>query len=381
MDQEIFVLSDVSVQQLRHLKEVLEKHSYKTETLKGIDASFLRLPSTLYKLREDTSQNILIRLFFIGQTVKETEVGKLFNSDERCAFIKLGILEKIDSDKWRASIKLVPYKGHILFCDFNSKGRKIEPIYEPNNDSLYLEEMNISQPFNCVLDLCTGSGIQAFRAAANCKSVIATDINPRVIHWLWKSIALNGINNIEVRVSDLYEEVRNNKFDYITANPPYVITWETSEKFRDGGEYGDDVLARILNGLPGCWKDGGYAQIVTFLHEFKARSQLDEIRVFAELHQLQTLVLKSPSWDKFELATAQYANAVIDYAAYEKSVLAYLDHLDRVGMISGCLAVITFRNNGKYKMKELFGLPTVSFKTVSFQKDFQKLMRDFFSCE
>ena len=282
MDQAISVLSDENIKQLRRLKEVLEKHSYKTETLKGIDTSIFGLPSTLYKLKEDTAQNILIRLFFIGKTVSEFEIAKIFNSDERFAFIKLGILENIDSEKWRASIKLFPHKDYILFCDFNTKRGKIEPIYPPGDDLLNLEQAGISQPFNCALDLCTGSGIQAFRAAINCKSVIATDINPRVIHWLSKSLALNGINNIEVRLGDLYEEVKKNRFDYITANPPFVINWKTSQKFRDGGKYGDDVLTRILNGLPDHWNDGGYVQIVTFLYEFEARSQLDQIRVFAE---------------------------------------------------------------------------------------------------
>ena len=111
--------------------------------------------------------------------MSEFEIAKIFNSDERCAFIKLGILEKIGSEKWKASIKLFPYKDYILFCDFNAKGGKIEPIYQPGDNSLNLEEAGISQPFNCALDLCTGSGIQAFRAAINCKSVIATDINPQ----------------------------------------------------------------------------------------------------------------------------------------------------------------------------------------------------------
>jgi methylase of polypeptide subunit release factors len=54
--------------------------------------------------------------------------------------------------------------------------------------------------------------------------VIATDINPRVIHWLSMSLILNEINNIEIRLGDLYEPVKENKFDYIMANPPFVIT-------------------------------------------------------------------------------------------------------------------------------------------------------------
>lgn len=370
------VLNDENIRQLRRLKEILDKHSYKTEILNDIDTSDFWLPATLYKLKDDTTQNILIRLFFIGKVVSEFEIAKIFTSNERSAFIKLGILEKIETDKLRAGIKLFPYKDYILLCDFGGRDPKIERIYKPGVDSFYLEKAGISQPFNCALDLCTGSGIQAFKAATNCKFVIAADINPRVTHWLSISLALNRINNIEVRLGDLYEPVKKNKFDYITANPPFVITWETSKKFRDGGKYGDDVLTRILNGLPDYWSDGGYAQIVTFLHDFEGRSQLDDIRVFAKTHQLETLVLKSPSWDKFHLATTQHPEKIKNYESYEETVFTYLDHLGRIGMISYCTAVITFKNNGKYKMKELFGLP----RTVLFEKNLQESVRDFFNC-
>jgi len=52
MDQTISVLSNENITQLRRLKEVLEEHSYKPETLKDIDTSISWLPSTLYKLKE-----------------------------------------------------------------------------------------------------------------------------------------------------------------------------------------------------------------------------------------------------------------------------------------------------------------------------------------
>jgi plasmid maintenance system killer protein len=57
MDQRISVLSNENIKQLRRFKEVLEKHSYKPDPLKDIDTSISWLPSTLYKLKEDTPQN------------------------------------------------------------------------------------------------------------------------------------------------------------------------------------------------------------------------------------------------------------------------------------------------------------------------------------
>lgn len=76
MDQTISVLSNENITQLRRLKEVLEEHSYKPETLKDIDTSISWLPSTLYKLKEDTPKNILIRLFFIGKRRANSRLKK-----------------------------------------------------------------------------------------------------------------------------------------------------------------------------------------------------------------------------------------------------------------------------------------------------------------
>jgi len=115
------------------------------------------------------------------------------------------------------------------------------------------------------------------------------------------------------------------------------------------------VLTRVLNGLPHYWADGGFAQIVTFLYDFNGRSQFDDVRVFAESQQLETLVLKSPSLDRFHVASTQRGN-LRNYESYEAKVFADLDHLDRIGMISYCTAVITFKNGGKYRVKEQFGL-------------------------
>jgi methylase of polypeptide subunit release factors len=235
-----------AINQLRRLKTLLEKHSYNAGTLNDLDTSHFWLPATLYKLKDDTAQNILIRLFLIGQTISESEITKIFSVEERDALVRLGILQQ----GWRACIKLFPYKEHILFCDFDGQPKTIEPIYAPGTDSFHLEEAGIDGPFRSALDLCTGSGIQALRAAAKSRSVIATDVNPRAVHWLSISLALNQINNVDIRLGNLYQPVQNNRFDYITANPPFVITREESERYLDGGTYGDDVWTRILHGLP-----------------------------------------------------------------------------------------------------------------------------------
>jgi release factor glutamine methyltransferase len=74
-----------------------------------------------------------------------------------------------------------------------------------------------------VLDLCTGTGIVAVKAAQNgASSVIAVDLNPEAV----KNAKLNAqkfnLNQIEVREGSLFEPVGDEKFDVIAINPPYT---------------------------------------------------------------------------------------------------------------------------------------------------------------
>lgn len=75
---------------------------------------------------------------------------------------------------------------------------------------------------NYVLDMGTGSGIGAVFAAGYCKRVIATDINPYAVRCAKINVMLNNLEDkIEVRHGDLFEPVKDEKFDLILYSPPY----------------------------------------------------------------------------------------------------------------------------------------------------------------
>jgi methylase of polypeptide subunit release factors len=74
-----------------------------------------------------------------------------------------------------------------------------------------------------VLDLCTGTGIIAVKAAlSGAKQVLAVDLNPEAV----KNAALNaekfGLSQIQVREGSLFEPVGALTFDVIAINPPYT---------------------------------------------------------------------------------------------------------------------------------------------------------------
>jgi len=134
-------------------------------------------------------------------------------------------------------------------------------------DSRYLARCTMRRPFRAALDLCTGSGVHALLASAHTEQVLAVDINPRAVACARFNAQASGIANLEVQVGDLFEAVRGERFDLITANPPFVPSPLDNLRFRDGGRSGEDIQKRIIAGLPNHLAPGGMAQIVTELGE------------------------------------------------------------------------------------------------------------------
>ncbi|MBD3310538.1 methyltransferase, partial [Candidatus Woesearchaeota archaeon] len=120
-------------------------------------------------------------------------------------------------------------------------------IYEPREDSHLLLEQVKKYAKGKVIDIGTGSAIQAIAAAQkrNVKSVLAVDIQKDVIRYCRKNIKHPKIS---FRQSDLFSKVEGS-FDTIVFNPPYLP---------------EDLRARDIT-LEGGKK--GYEMIERFFHE------------------------------------------------------------------------------------------------------------------
>lgn len=109
----------------------------------------------------------------------------------------------------------------------------------PSIQSVFLLENTVIAPGEEVLDIGTGSGIQAIFAARTARRVVATDIGPDAVKSAQFNVQHHGLTSkVEIRQGDLFAPVRNDeKFDVIINNIDYPEDdatsplWEVHRRF------------------------------------------------------------------------------------------------------------------------------------------------------
>ncbi len=121
-------------------------------------------------------------------------------------------------------------------------------IYEPAEDSYLLQKHIGRYAQGRVLDVGTGSGIQALTAIKNSsvREVIAVDINEKAIEKLKNTIKEKKLRKIKAIKSDLFENV-SGVFNLIIFNPPYLPQDKGLEDTAlYGGKKGWEISKRLF---------------------------------------------------------------------------------------------------------------------------------------
>jgi len=153
------------------------------------------------------------------------------------------------------------------------KGIKIKThpkVYVPAEDSELLIENLVDVKNRTVLDVGTGSGIQAINATKKgAFKVTGIDINPYAVECAENNAKLNNcdLEKISFKTSDLFKNI-SGKFDVILFNAPYLPTSdeEKLEKYLnyafDGGKDGREVLDKFLLEVSNHLNENGIVQIL-----------------------------------------------------------------------------------------------------------------------
>jgi release factor glutamine methyltransferase len=141
-------------------------------------------------------------------------------------------------------------------------------VYIPSDDTFLLAENLEIKEGQSVLEIGTGSGLVSMYASLLTDEVTATDINYNALELAEKNFKLNNISTIKLEFGDLFEPVKDRKFDVILFNTPYlptdsddIINDDLNYAF-DGGLDGRKVIDRFINQVSNHLNDRGIVQII-----------------------------------------------------------------------------------------------------------------------
>jgi SAM-dependent methyltransferase len=236
---------------------------------------------------EDTA-GLLIWLLLEGGAVPRAAAGKLLLPELEA----LGVVapHPSDPDQAIATVMLYPMQGLYVVSD---RPRPLEGEWEcPPDDFVYpaivantdlFLTLLPSTPCDACLDLCSGTGIAAMTAVrSGARHAWAFDVTERSTQFAEFNRRLNAIPNLTAAQGDLYEPAGDLTFDRIVAHPPYVPVYRPQLIFDSGGQDGEQIVRRIIEGLPRYLRPGGRFHALTLgtdrgrLFEHRLRDWLGE---------------------------------------------------------------------------------------------------------
>jgi methylase of polypeptide subunit release factors len=261
-----FPLSIPDASQAESLRGVFENSGFSEE---GV-AARLGIPGMLHfkplRFRRETVGDLespldaLIRLFLDEEAVAPDRLCALLGAEIVELMETLGLALARDGH-WISPVAVYPARGLWFASDLAVRASEGDPppdlVYAVRDQTLAFLNTLPEIPCRRLLDLGSGTGVAALVAARYAEHAWALDITERAAHFARFNQALNGVENVTVTCGDLYAPVAGLRFDRIVSHPPYVPVPRATSIFRDGGEDGEQVLRRIVEGLPMFLEPGG----------------------------------------------------------------------------------------------------------------------------
>jgi release factor glutamine methyltransferase len=141
---------------------------------------------------------------------------------------------------------------------------RLPGVFEPRSDTWLLAAhlRRLPQVRGLVADVCTGSGALAITAAlAPARSVTAIDVSRRALWAARVNARLNGVR-VRTRRGALLSATPGERFDLISANPPYLPSPEPlpsrgRARHTEAGPRGRALLDELIAQAPRHLRPGG----------------------------------------------------------------------------------------------------------------------------
>lgn len=286
----------------RHLEETLGSAAPPTAA---------SLPLLLYKTRQPTALNALVRLFLAGASLETSAAGEVLPQLFLDMCLHTGVFEQ-SHGRIHASITIVPIDGLLFASDAFRKvgsdtaGEFVLPA--STLASLFLRRLAMRDPVESTLDLGCGCGVHSLLAARHSKHVIATDISQSAIAYTEFNALLNSVDNVRCHRGSLFDPVAGQTFDRIISNPPFVIGPSSQFTYRDNPLELDDFCRQLVQEAPSYLNEGGCLQMLCEWVETDAQPWQERLSAWVEGAHCDTWILRSPPRDPVSYVTRRLSD-------------------------------------------------------------------------
>jgi hypothetical protein len=205
-----------------------------------------------------------VRLWREGAALDAAEAGRAVAPLTLDELAGAGLLAPDGNGRVRATVSIRPY-GALLIA-----GEPVPHVLDEGPDHVpgvnpiarLLARHTVREPVAEALDLGTGNGIQALLAAAHAGAVVGTDVNPRALAYARLNARLNGIANVRFDEGSWFEPVGDREFGLVVANPPFVISPESTLTYRDSGLEPARLAADLVPAIAERLSPGGFGHVM-----------------------------------------------------------------------------------------------------------------------
>ncbi len=240
-------------------------------------------------LAAENALDALILLLMDGEYVAGEMLERLLPAGAvgQMAALDLVARDPVRQEIWFAGCTLIPTRGMVLASDRaaspdrSSLPMAADAVYPAaiGNTVAFMATLP-ETPCDALLDIGTGTGIAALDGSRHARHAWGTDIAARSVRFAEFNRRLNGIANATMLEGDLYAPVEGLTFDRIVSHPPYVPARKDTMIFRDGGEDGEQILRRIVEGVPRFLRPGGRFYTMVTAADCEGQAFEDRLRLW-----------------------------------------------------------------------------------------------------
>lgn len=296
--------------------------------------SFAEYPGYLWRCQRHGSPLArMIMLWLLNERLPRAEVDAILGAEGVATLLERRMLAQ-EGDQISSLVDLYPCEDALVFTDHAFGAVRFKKhVYELGSDSYAIARMTPRKRVGHVLDLCTGSGIHAIMASRHADRATGVDISDRALDFSRVNAALNGARaGTRYVQGNLYEAVPGETFDLVIANPPWIAApTPDMELYRWGGETGEVITRRVVEGLPTHLNVGGTLSMFVIYPIMKGKVYIDRFREWLPSSGWGVAIAEAPD-TSLETFIRLHLEAREDWGRYVRECGEWMDAYARHGI-------------------------------------------------